>query len=112
MAIELKELQFKYNRITSRLERFSSFLKIEDNKTKIEEIKERLCGISWSLKDLEDVHCKIETLDRSKVSEDDLDKYENLFYKVTSDAKLLINSYYIFLYYVKSLCKILIRRVE
>jgi hypothetical protein len=60
MAIELKELQFKYNRITSRLERFSSFLEIEDNnKTKIEEIKERLCSVSWSLKDLEDVHCKI-----------------------------------------------------
>jgi hypothetical protein len=60
MAIELKELQFKYNRITSRLERFSSFLEIEDNnKTKIEEIKERLCGVSWSLKDLEVVHCKI-----------------------------------------------------
>jgi hypothetical protein len=92
MAIDLKELQFKYNRITSRLENFSSFLEIEDNKTKIEEIKERLRGVSSSLKDLEDVHCKIEILDRSKVNEDDLDKYENLFYKVTSDAKLLINS--------------------
>jgi hypothetical protein len=32
MAIDLKELQFKYNRITSRLEKFSSFLEIEDNK--------------------------------------------------------------------------------
>jgi hypothetical protein len=92
MATDLKELQFKYNRITSRLEKFSSFLEIEDNKTKIEEIKERLRGVSSSLKDLEDVHCKIEILDRSKVNEDDLDKYENLFYKVTSDAKLLINS--------------------
>jgi hypothetical protein len=44
----LKELQFKYNRIVSkfRKERFPSFLEIEDNKTKIEEIKERLCGKS------------------------------------------------------------------
>jgi hypothetical protein len=63
MAIDLKELQFKYNRITSRLEKFSSFLEIEDNKTKIEETKERLRGVSSSLKDLEDVHCKIEILD-------------------------------------------------
>jgi hypothetical protein len=39
MAIELKELQYA---IISRLERFSSFLEIEDNKTKIEEICKRM----------------------------------------------------------------------
>jgi hypothetical protein len=60
-------------------------------------VKECLCGVSWSLKDLEDEHCKIEIIDLSKVNEDNLNKYENLFYKVTSDAKLLINSYYFYI---------------
>ena len=89
---EIKTLKTKRAVVKRRFTQFAHFFNDPINKGKIAEIEKRLEGVQSCMQEFENCYMQLHDLDESQVNIEDLNEFENEFYRVVTEAETFVSS--------------------